>query len=585
MIVPMSKVYIVTQSYNHARLLEVLAGLGVVHVEPVEPEKAVAAEQTVNTLSTLDRAIQILRTIEPSGETPEISPIEAAKETIHIHKTMADEKDRLAALHRMADQLKIWGNVELRQLERLRSDGLKIRFFSVSKKDLPGLEAECIEVVAEQSGQNVLIAVIDRTGQFQIPEGAKEIPWPSMDLPMVKREAARIDASLKKHHERLSELAHLIEAMQKQRRDYQTKADFSVVQRSGLSSDALFALQGWVPARKSESLSEHLREQNITAAVEVLPVGQDEEPPTLIEYPGWVKPIKGLFDMLGTVAGYREFDVSVPFMLALPIFAAMLIGDGGYGAVLFFGLLLGYKKLSPILGREFTKLMIIVGAVALVWGFLCGNFFGKVLYKPPILVDMSDKSRFLLMEISFTMGAIHLSVAQLLQAFKFFPDLRFLGKIGWAIFIWGMFGVVRMFVLSASIAWSTPWPYFLIVGASLAILFNSPSKNIFKMLLLGVANFPLSMLGTFSDIISYVRLMAVGLASGVLAASFNDLALNSGSWLIAAPTLIFGHSLNLGLAMIAFFAHGVRLNMLEFSNNLGMQWIGYSYKPFKMIQE
>jgi V/A-type H+-transporting ATPase subunit I len=289
--------------------------------------------------------------------------------------------------------------------------------------------------------------------------------------------------------------------------------------------------------------------------------------------------------MLGTVAGYREFDVSVPFMLALPIFAAMLIGDGGYGAVLFFGLLLGYKKLSPILGREFTKLMIIVGAVALVWGFLCGNFFGKVLYKPPILVDMSDKSRFLLMEISFTMGAIHLSVAQLLQAFKFFPDLRFLGKIGWAIFIWGMFGVVRMFVLSASIAWSTPWPYFLIVGASLAILFNSPSKNIFKMLLLGVANFPLSMLGTFSDIISYVRLMAVGLASGVLAASFNDLALNSGSWLIAAPTLIFGHSLNLGLAMIAFFAHGVRLNMLEFSNNLGMQWIGYSYKPFKMIQE
>jgi V/A-type H+/Na+-transporting ATPase subunit I len=142
-----------------------------------------------------------------------------------------------------------------------------------------------------------------------------------------------------------------------------------------------------------------------------------------------------------------------------------------------------------------------------------------------------------------------------------------------------------MFVLSTTMTWSTPWPYFLIIGASLAILFNSPSKNIFKMLLLGVANFPLSMLGTFSDIISYVRLMAVGLASGVLAASFNDLALNSGSWLIAAPTLIFGHSLNIGLAMIAFFAHGVRLNMLEFSNNLGMQWIGYSYKPFKMIQE
>jgi V/A-type H+-transporting ATPase subunit I len=586
MIVPMSKVYIVTQSYNHARLLEVLARLGVIHVEPVEPEKAVAAEQTVNTLSTLDKAIQILRTIEPSGEKLEISPIDAAKEAIHINKTIADEKDRLAALHRMADQLKIWGNVELRQLERLRSEGIKIKFFSVSKKDLPGLEAECIEVFAEQSGQNVLIAVIDRTGQFQIPEGAKKIPWPSRDLPMVKREAAHLDASLKKHSERLSSLAHLIEAMQQQRRDYQTQADFSVVQRSALASDALFALQGWVPSRQSESLSKNLSEQNITAAIEILPVSQDEEPPTLIEYPAWTKPIKGLFDMLGTVAGYREFDVSVPFMLALPIFAAMLIGDGGYGAVLFFGLLLGYKKASKALGDNFTKLLIIVGAVSLVWGFICDSFFGAPLFhKALIPVNMTDKSRFMLMQISFTMGAIHLSVAQLWQAFKFFPDLRFLGKVGWAIFVWGMLGVVRMFVLSTTITWSTPWPYFLIAGAALAILFKSPSKNIFKMVLLGIANFPLSMLGAFSDVISYVRLMAVGLASGVLAASFNDLALNSGSWLIAAPTLIFGHSLNIGLAMIALFAHGVRLNMLEFSNNLGMQWIGYSYKPFKTIQE
>jgi V/A-type H+-transporting ATPase subunit I len=183
------------------------------------------------------------------------------------------------------------------------------------------------------------------------------------------------------------------------------------------------------------------------------------------------------------------------------------------------------------------------------------------------------------------MGAIHLSVAQLWQAVKFFPDLRFLGKVGWGIFVWGMLGVVRMFVLSTTITWSTPWPYLLITGTVLAILFNSPSKNIFKMILLGIANYPLSMLGAFSDVISYVRLMAVGLASGVLASSFNDLALNSGSWLIAAPTLFFGHSLNIGLAMIALFAHGVRLNMLEFSNNLGMQWIGYQYRPFKMIQE
>jgi vacuolar-type H+-ATPase subunit I/STV1 len=105
MIVPMSKVYIVTQQHNRARLLEVLAQLGVVHVEPVEPEKAVAKEHTIHSIYTLDQAVQILQVIEPSGEIPEMSPLEAAKETVAIKKAIADEKDRLSVLHRMADQL------------------------------------------------------------------------------------------------------------------------------------------------------------------------------------------------------------------------------------------------------------------------------------------------------------------------------------------------------------------------------------------------------------------------------------------------------------------------------------------------
>ncbi len=584
MIVPMSKVYIATQSYNNARLLDVLGRLGVVHIKPVDPARAVAQEQTVNSISALEQAFRILRTIEPAGQTPEISAADAAKKTIAVHKMMAEQKERLNALHRTAEQLAVWGNLELNHLENLRSKGIEIKFYSVAKKDMASLEAECLEVIGQQTGKNVLVAVVDRMGKFKLPEAGKELPWPGTDLPTVKKEASEVDASLKRSSQELAQLAHLTDAMQKQLDSLRTQADFSIAQNSGLSGKALFAMQGWVPSKKAESLSDDLIKHNITAAVEIAPVGQDEEPPTLVEYPAWTRPIKGLFDILGTVPGYREFDVSIPFMLALPIFAAMLISDGGYGAVLFLGFLLGYKKFSPSLGADFTKFLIVVGAVSMIWGLLCGSFFGFLLYTPPIPVNMTDSSRFMLMQISFFMGTIHLSSAQLLQAFKIFPDLRFLNKTGWAIFIWGMLGVVRMFVLSTSLTWATPWPYCLIAGAALAVLFNSPSKNIVKMILLGIANFPLSMLGAFSDTISYARLMAVGLAGSVLAGSFNDLAF-SGSWILTAPTLIFGHGLNLGLAMIALFAHGVRLNMLEFSNNLGMQWSGYSYKPFQITQE
>jgi V/A-type H+-transporting ATPase subunit I len=586
MIVPMSKVYIVTQSHNHARLLDILGQLGVVHIEPVDPNKANAEEKTLHILSACDNAIQILQKIAPSGESPDISPLDAVNETIAVNKAIADEKEKLGVLHRTASQLEVWGNVELKQLNHLRHTGIEIRFFSIPKKELPGLRAECIEVVAELSGKQVLIAVIDRIGTFQEPEGAREISWPSTDLPTVKKEAAALEASLKQHDKRLSELANLTEKIQDERKKYQAKAVFNVAENSGLTSTSLFAIQGWVPTDKTESLSQDLGKYNITAAIEVMPAEEYEQPPTLIDYPKLVKPIKGLFDILGTVAGYKEFDVAIPFMIALPVFAAMLIGDGGYGIVLALGLSLCYKKIAPPLGEPFTKLLIIIGATTLAWGCLCNSFFGFPIFSKTLFpVDMTDKSRYMFMALSFAIGAIHLSGAHFWGAVRLYPNLRFLNRVGWGIFIWGMLGVVRMFVLATPLTWATPWPYFLIAGAILAILFNSPNRNILKMILLGVANFPLSMLSSFSDIISYARLMAVGLAGGVLALSFNDLARGTGSWLIAIPILIFGHSLNLGLAMVSLFCHGVRLNMLEFSNNLGMQWNGYSYKPFNVTQE
>jgi V/A-type H+-transporting ATPase subunit I len=185
-----------------------------------------------------------------------------------------------------------------------------------------------------------------------------------------------------------------------------------------------------------------------------------------------------------------------------------------------------------------------------------------------------------MMKLSFTLGAIHLSCAQLWQMVRNWPDLRALSKLGWAIFVWGMYGAVNMFVLKSPMNWHTPWPYLLLAGAGFAIVFASPSRNLVKMLVLGFAQFPLSMLSVFSDVISYVRLMAVGLASSVLAVSFNEMAVDVESWPLMIVILVFGHSLNLGLAMIAMFAHGVRLNMLEFSNNLGMRWTGFPYQPF-----
>ncbi|MHC4440991.1 MAG: V-type ATP synthase subunit I [Planctomycetota bacterium] len=583
----MKKVQAVARNRDRDQLLERVRELGIVHLTPVDPAQAVINETTINTIKNIERAVQILSNITPAGQTPDMTAEEATRAVLDIQQRSAEQQNRLATLHRQLEQLAIWGDVELKQFQQLHQAGVDVQFFSVPTRDLHQIEAECVQVIGTLPAKRSLVAVIDRNREPKLPDQAVNIPLPPADAPAIRAEAAQIDAAIKQNASRLAQLAHLTSKMQAEINRLQQQSDYTLAVQGAFHNQHLFAIQGWVPAEKSESITAKLEQENIDAVVRLFEPAPQDEPPTMIRYPAWTKPIEGLFDILGSLAGYREFDVAAPFMIALPIFAAMLISDGGYGAILLFVPLLLYKKMSKMLGARFTQLLIVVGAVSLVWGLLTSSFFGCTLFNPPIPVNLSEQSRFLLMKISFVLGAIHLSIAQLWRALAVFPNLQFLNRIGWAVFIWGMLGVVLFFVLKAPMGWDTPWPYFLTAGAALAILFACPSWNIAKMIGLGIADFPLSLLSAFSDVISYVRLMAVGLASSVLATNFNEMALEMNFWPLTIVILIFGHGLNLGLALIALFAHGVRLNMLEFSNNLGMQWTGYPYNPFlkRMIQE
>jgi V/A-type H+/Na+-transporting ATPase subunit I len=587
MIVPMIKVYVAARERDRERLLESLRQLGVVHLVPVDPERTLTDGQTIEQIQDLKRALHELYGIESVGERPELSAVEAAREVLDVERQIVEGGNRLALLHHELEQLDLWGDFRLQQIEDLRRAGVDVRFFVIDPADYRQIQAECFAEVGAYSGNRIVVAVATRGQGTVLPEHAVELPLPHRDAPALREEAARVDAALKAHHHRLAELAHLVPEMREQLEQLQREAEFIVARQGGFTTDQLFAVQGWMPAELKDTLPQSLAGANLPAAVTCFEPTDDELPPTLIRSPAWARPMEGLFGVLGTVPGYREFDVAIPFLIALPIFTAILISDGGYGAVLLLALTLGYSKATAMLGTQFTRLMIVVSIAALLWGFLCATFFGVKLYPPLIDVSLEESSRTFMMLLSFWMGAIHLSTAQLWSAARLYPSRQFVNRIGWALFIWGMLGVVLFFVLNWQFGWHTAWPYLLIAGGVLAIGFARPEYPIHKRLLLGFAEFPLSMLSAFSDVISYVRLMAVGLASSVLAESFNTMAaeiLSGGSPVLMGPlfvlVLFFGHTLNLGLAIIAMFAHGVRLNMLEFCNNLGMQWTGYQYSPF-----
>ena len=626
MIVPMRKAYVVARRDDRESLLDALRDLGAVHVTPVDPSAAVAEEETLAAIGQYDRAVQILSSIEAKGIVPEISPAEAAGEAVDIDRTSAEARSRLATLGRQMDKLAVWGDVTLANFAELREGGVELELLSVPAANVSDVQGELVQTIAELPGKRVLLGVIGRDKQVDLPEQTEPLDLPRQDRPAIRAEAAEIDAKLKRDAERLAQLALRVEAIAAERAEVARRAEFTVARRSGLADEALFAIQGWIPAARAESLGADLAAAGIVAAVEHYNPAEEDLPPTLIRYPKWTQPIKGLFDILGTLPGYREYELSGFFMIAFPIFAAMLIGDAGYGLVFLLLSGLFYKKLVKAAGKPKTNLLIVIGAATLIWGVLTANYFGITpetmaragKYMKPVPDDPSKMmadvdaidagtdgyaacarammlvgrmwdahaktARDLLIKVSFILALVHLCMAHLRQAIGLFPDQRFVAEVGWIFVLLGMFGVIwQMFFIGLDKPWNPLIFVALIAGGVLTIGFMHPSGSPPKRIGIGFASSLLPLLGTFSDTMSYIRLMAVGLASFYIADAFNGIGADLASvatWAAGGVVVLFGHLLNIGLAAIAIFAHGVRLNMLEFSNNAGVQWAGYAYAPF-----
>ncbi len=625
MIVPMSKVYVVVASPDQQGLMERLRHLAVIHLSPVDPRLALPDEKTLAQIDRLQRALQILRQQEPAGEKPDLNPLEAAAETLQIQQSTTEWSNQLVSLHQQIEKLAGWGDVTLQQFEELRQAGIEVKFLSVPADQAGQVQADCVQrLTTDWPGKRVLLAVVHRQPEITVPDTAQWVPLPAKDRPALRRQAAQLDQSLQESKNRLAQLVqqipHLHEELNRQRQ----AAQLSKAVKGALSGDHLFALQGWIPAEKALSLAAQLGSAGLQAAVRILPPDPEENPPTLIHYPAWCKPIKGLFDILGTLPGYKELDLAPFFMVALPLFAAMLIGDAGYGMIFILTSLIFYRQMAARAGKIKTNLFLVIGVATLLWGILSANYFGLspdnvavaggyyqmvdggkvpdhaalragtdgwaslgklMIAVAPVWNADAEYARQLLIKISLVIGCIHIFLAHLRQVFALIPNPRCFSEIGWCVFIWSMLGVIWLLFFGPA---DLPVPVVLVyaglvLGFILFLLFSSSHKNPLKRIAIGFASSLLPMLGSFSDIMSYIRLMAVGLAGYYIASAFNNLGASvapAATWFAAAPIILFGHVLNIALCFIAVFAHGVRLNMLEFSNNAGIQWAGYAYQPF-----
>lgn len=476
-------------------------------------------------------------------------------------------------------------------------DPLEIRPRTVA--EVLQFETDCEALKTEAEELRRTIAVYEPYGDFD-PALAKKLLDAGVDLKSVADIPEKLpEVRLSEMKARIVRLETLIaadvarlaccdeKAILRQYPAIADKIAFEAAKELMSEAGSVACVSGWIAGRSVERLREVAHSEGWGLLVR--DPAEGEAPPTLIEPPRMFKPVKVLFDGLGIAPAYTEADVSVPFMCYFSLFFAMLVGDGAYGAI-FLAATLALRKKLP---KSWFILLTVFSSATVVWGLLSNTWFGANIpwcASWPTVEWLADPSYGNMMLLCFTIGVSHLMVARLWNGICRLPDSTSLAEFGWAGILLFMYFVTNSIV---GIFASIPQAMFWVFGVSLVLVFGfsvKPSELKTRGAELGML--PLNIMSALGDIISYVRLFAVGLASVKVAENFNSMAtgLVAGAdaiWLKALMSvamvaiLVVGHGLNLAMAGLSILVHAVRLNTLEFSNHKGVSWSGYAFNPFR----
>ncbi|MDZ7725899.1 MAG: hypothetical protein U5R06_24525 [candidate division KSB1 bacterium] len=580
MIVPMKQITLLVSAREREQALNTLRSLGVLHIKYVQQP----VSDDINELrSKIEQAEKAEAALE--SESTAKGNAEKGKElTRHVLDLLA-QKDEIQTLldeKRETDSwFQNWGHVSLDSLEKLQQAGLYLRFYVASPEQYNELpeDADVMVIDADKSRVRFLYISPDPDARLDVPE----YPMPDAEVSDLEKEIADLKKQLTDTEKELKKASAKKPDIIAHKAELQKQLEFENVRQSMAEEKSFQYLEGFIPKDQVDSIKKSADKEEWAYIID--DPDDPSQVPTLLRNKKPIRIIQPIYDFMGTLPGYHEMDVSFLFLLFFSIFYAMLVGDGGYGLIFLGGTIWAAKKYKNA-PREPFILFYVLSICTIIWGLVTGTWFGsRAIAELPALnmfvVDQissfndSEASMQFMMQLTFIIGVVQLVLARISAALKKFPSLPFIAELGWVLILSCMYFVAKLMVLGHSMPdFALP---LLIAGAVLVGLFANFQKNIIKGFFITLGNLPLDIISSFSDIVSYIRLFAVGIATVTVAVSFNEMA----GGIMAPLVLVFGHGLNIILALMAVLVHGVRLNMLEFSGHLGMEWTGHEYKPFK----
>jgi V/A-type H+/Na+-transporting ATPase subunit I len=607
MIERMRRYTFVLHRLDYRGFLAELQDLGMVHLIRSTETKTEALAATSGRIARFAAAAKLLKpylAAEKSAGTAEQGRGAAAPaagrdpaEVLAGIDRALEERDKLGrrreALVREIAALEPWGHFRPEDIRRLAEAGVAVDLYVCPRNRFKEEWAAnaAVEIVRQEGG-TVHFAVF-RKVEDTVGIDADPFPVPPQTLAEKERELGEVDRRLGEIEDALRrEALEGVEVFQAEigRLAVEYAYEDALLQGVPEADDEVMIVRGWIPARLEGRLLDHLER---TGVVHIAEDGAEGDRPPVLLRNGWFarqfEPISRMF----MLPHYHEFDLTPFFAPFFMLFFGFCNADISYGvALIALGALLKSRMKKPSTRGALT-LVQIFGAAAIVMGWLTGTVLGydlKAVGGVGELVLLRSPEQ--LFNVALLLGAIQILLGVAVRTVKLMRQKGFLHGVSscGAFLLLSGLAVMGSSMLGVETGrWGELVKYPVMAGLAMILLFNSPGKNILVNIGAGLWALYNLVTGFFGDILSYIRLFALGVSSTILGIVVNAMAKDLAAvpyagWLLFLVFMIFGHSLNLALGALGGFVHPMRLTFVEFYKNAGFDGPGLEYRPFGKLQ-
>lgn len=602
MITKMKKYTFLVFYKDYDRFLENIRDLGVVHVAekmqgtPDNPD----LQESIRLSARLTSAVKLLQSLGSDKEEKRGDPDQGLKvldevEALQNEKARLNQQLQTYAKERAA--LEVWGDFDPLNIKRLHDAGFQVNFYVCTEsafKEEWLVRYRATEI--NRIGSKIYFITLTKNGELPELE-VESFKLPSQSLGRLNILYGEVQQEIDQADSRLRVLAlNHLNSLREALREVHSKIEFSkvVLNTQQAAQDKLMMLQGWAPARQEKEITDYLRTQDVY--FDISDPTPEDNVPILLSNKGFFRLFEPICKLY-MLPKYNELDLTPFFAPFFMVFFGLCLGDSGYGLFMVIGITL-YRIFAKNISASMKPILTLVqilGTSTFFCGMLTGTFFGFNLYGTDIpffqkMRDLLFLDNQWMFNLALILGAVQIIFGMILKACNQSIQFGFkyaVSTIGWIILLLSLaFAYLLPTVLPMG---STVHLAILGAAAVMIFLFNSPGKNIFMNIGLGLWDSYNMATGLLGDVLSYVRLFALGLSGGILASVFNSLAVGmSPDNVVMGPivmVLIFliGHSINMFMNVLGAMVHPMRLTFVEFFKNSGYEGGGKEYKPFRKL--